>query len=121
MESRNVQQPQLHLEFGFYRALGSPRFIPKVHYIGQVADWSALVMDLLGPSLLAMNTKCDNTFSISTTTKLMIQLVNIFEYVHDHGIIYRDVKPENFLIGLPNTEKWCTVCMIGNIIIYHLD
>ena len=60
-----------------------------------------------------MNQKCGNSFSIQTTTQLMIQLITIFEYVHEHGIVYRDIKPENFLFGQANTEKWCTVCLIG--------
>ncbi|KAJ6216670.1 hypothetical protein RDWZM_007827 [Blomia tropicalis] len=114
LEKKGVPQPQLHLEFGFYRSLGLIRFIPKIYYFGICGNqvWHGMVMELLGPSLLAMNDKCGGTFTTATTVQLTIQLLNVFEYVHDHGLLYRDIKPENFLFGLPNSDKWCTVCLI---------
>ena len=64
-------------------------------------------MDLLGQSLLGMRNKCGGRFSIVTSTHIMMQLVRIMWFVHEAGILYRDVKPENFLFGLPNTDKCC--------------
>lgn len=112
-EKKEMNQPQLFLEYGFYRDLGKMRFLPQMYNIAPIDEWNALVIELLGPSLDAINRKCGGTFSVQTTTQMMIQLINIFEYVHEHGIIYRDIKPENFLIGLPKTDRWCTVCLIG--------
>ncbi|KAF7489698.1 Casein kinase I isoform gamma-1 [Sarcoptes scabiei] len=113
VERQDCAKPQLHLEYGFYRTLGSNmNFLPKILYFGPCRNYNALVMDLLGPSLLKMNQICDNHFGIVTTTKLLIQLLNIFEYVHDQGIIYRDIKPDNFLFGQPKSPKWSTLHMI---------
>lgn len=114
VERADIDKPQLPLEYGFYKTLGNYMiFIPKIHYFGPCKNYSALVMDLLGPSLLKMNQICGGHFGLVTTTKLMIQMLNIFEYIHSQGIIYRDVKPDNFLFGQPNTSKWATVHMIG--------
>ncbi|KAH7646020.1 casein kinase I [Dermatophagoides farinae] len=113
VERADIDKPQLPLEYGFYKTLGNYMiFIPKIHYFGPCKNYSALVMDLLGPSLLKMNQICGGHFGLVTTTKLMIQMLNIFEYIHSQGIIYRDVKPDNFLFGQPNTSKWATVHMI---------
>ena len=55
MEKTTVERPQLVFEFAFFRKLkadGPPhKGIPKIHYFGPCGQtWSALVMDLLGPS-----------------------------------------------------------------------
>lgn len=114
LEKKSIEQPQLYLEFGFYIALGNIRFIPKIFLLSYIDDWNALVMEVLGPSLFRMQQTCDG-FTLQTTTQLMIQVLNIFEYVHEHGIIYRDIKPDNFMLGPPNSDKWATVCLIGII------
>ena len=78
-----------------------------------IGDYNVLILELLGPSLGRMQKVCGNTFSITTTTQLLTQLISIMEYVHDCHIVYRDVKPDNFLLGLPDTSRWCTVILIG--------
>lgn len=34
------------------------------------------------------------------------------EYVHTKSLIYRDVKPENFLVGRPGTKRQHTIHII---------
>jgi serine/threonine protein kinase len=36
---------------------------------------------------------------------IAIQITTILRDIHNQGIIYRDVKPENFLIGNNNFDK----------------
>lgn len=89
LEKKDAAQAQLYLEYGFYRALGNARFIPQIFCFAPVGDWHALVMELLGPSLLNMNAKFGHRFTIATTTQLMVQLLTLFEYIHERAIIYR--------------------------------
>lgn len=113
MEKNNVDKPQLPLEYGFYKQLGTYRGLPNILFFGPCGEWNALVMDMLGPSLQKMAERCGGTFSLRTTVQLMIQMIKLMEFFHGRGLIYRDTKPENFLLGQPLSNKWCTVNVIG--------
>jgi serine/threonine protein kinase len=59
-----------------------------------------MVIDSLGPSLEDMFNYCGRQLSLKTTLMLITQLVERFEYLHSKSFIHRDIKPDNFLMGL---------------------
>ncbi|KAI1294935.1 Casein kinase I isoform gamma-1 [Halotydeus destructor] len=99
LELRDIPHQQLPLEYMFYKLLGVATGIPKMLYFGPSETYHALVLELLGPSLDDLYTILNNKFSYKTTIQIAIQLIERIEYVHSKKLIYRDIKPENFMLG----------------------
>lgn len=113
LESKNAERPQIHLEFGFYHSLGHRPGIPHVYFLGPISNNNALVMELLGPNLNTMLNRCGGRLSLRTVIQLTIQLISLISYIHNCGLLYRDTKPENFCLGVENSDRWWIVHVIG--------
>jgi len=74
--------------------------IPKVISFGHNKEYDILVMPLLGKSLHEIQRSKNFNFEFKDICLMAIQIIERIQWVHSQKIIHRDIKPDNFLIGL---------------------
>lgn len=100
LENVKTKHPQLLYESKLYKLLQGGTGIPNVRWFGVEGDYNVLVIDLLGPSLEDLFNFCNRKFSLKTVLMLADQMINRVEFVHSKSFLHRDIKPDNFLMGL---------------------
>ncbi|KAG7541435.1 Protein kinase domain [Arabidopsis thaliana x Arabidopsis arenosa] len=100
LESVKTKHPQLLYESKLYRILQGGTGVPNVKWFGVEGDYNVLVMDLLGPSLEDLFNFCSRKLSLKSVLMLADQMINRVEYFHSKSFLHRDLKPDNFLMGL---------------------
>ncbi|XP_021716487.1 casein kinase 1-like protein 2 [Chenopodium quinoa] len=100
LENVKTKHPQLLYESKLYKILQGGTGIPNVRWFGVEGDYNVLVIDLLGPSLEDLFNFCSRKFSLKTVLMLADQMINRVEFVHSKSFLHRDIKPDNFLMGL---------------------
>jgi len=103
-ENANSRNPQLFFEAKVYMHLlkgeeTSDR-IPRIYHCGTEGDKNVMVMDLLGSSLEDLFNTCNRKFSLKTVLLLGDQMISRIEFIHSRYILHRDIKPDNFAMGV---------------------
>ncbi|AET05228.2 putative protein kinase CK1-CK1 family [Medicago truncatula] len=100
IENSKTKHPQLLYEAKLYNILQGGSGIPGLKWFGIDREDNVLAIDLLGPSLEDLFVYCGRKFSLKTVLMLADQMITRIEYVHSKGYLHRDIKPDNFLMGL---------------------
>ena len=96
-----------------YKTLAGGVGVPFVRWYGQECDYNAMVIDLLGPSLEDLFNFCNRRFSLKTVLLLADQMISRVEYIHSRNFIHRDIKPDNFLMGIGKRGNQVNVIDFG--------
>ena len=75
--------------------------IVKVFNQGRVNDCPYLVFEYVKGQTLFDRLDFQTTFTLKEASEIMIQLLDAVSYIHERGIIHRDIKPHN-MFYLPN-------------------
>ena len=103
----------IYHELKILKILENIERVPKTKHFGQQGLYIILVMDLLGPSLKKCMKYCEGKFSLATTLKISLQLLDILKQIHDKGIILRYIKPDNITIGRKKNKKYIYIIDFG--------
>jgi len=79
--------------------------IPKVLCYGSNKKYNILVLQLLGKSLEQLFNVCGRKLSLKTTCILGIQMLERIKFVHQNYHLHRDIKPDNFVMGINDYEN----------------
>ena len=73
-------------------------FLMCLHYSFQTPDKLYLVMDFVNGGEMFYHLQQEHTFDNLRAKFYAAEIVLGLEYLHQHGIVYRDLKPENLLL-----------------------
>ena len=101
---QSQQRSSLEHETQMLNLLSSCSGIPRVLAFGETDTYKYIALPLLGPSLEDRFIECQKKFAFLDFTSYAKQILRLIEKVHSYGIIHRDIKPRQILLG-PASNK----------------
>mmetsp|Transcript_5586 Transcript_5586/g.8230 ORF Transcript_5586/g.8230 Transcript_5586/m.8230 type:complete len:391 (+) Transcript_5586:102-1274(+) len=106
IEKLDNKKMVLRLEVIALKKIQSCQQVVRYIHSGRQDDFNFLVMELLGSNIAELRKNMpEQRFSMVTTAKLGIQMIQALRGVHELGFIHRDVKPSNFVVGKKPQHK----------------
>jgi len=114
LESAKTKNPQLLLEYRIYELIAGGNGVPNVYWYGVHSKYNVLVMDLLGASLEdALQATPKKRLSLLAVVVIANQMISLVEYLHSKNFLHRDIKPDNFMLGVGDHEDQLYIIDLG--------
>ncbi|EGR26911.1 hypothetical protein IMG5_205360 [Ichthyophthirius multifiliis] len=105
IEEQNSKHQLLLKEGNIIQNLQGGTGVPYLNWFGQEGEYNFLVIELLGYNLEDLFNICGRKFSLKTVLMIADQLISNMEHIHFKSYVYRDVKPQNFCVGLSKKSR----------------
>lgn len=113
VEPVDSSTPQLAYEHAILQNLRGEDGVPRVYWIWQHAGLHFMGMQRLGDNLETVRLRSEG--GVLTQAQVAVfahAALQRLRVLHERGMAYRDVKPENFVYGLPGSANARTVFLV---------
>ena len=98
-EVKSKEQKSLKMEAKIYHYLANANGFPRLKWFGTTDNVNYLVTNLLECSITNL-VKKSGPLSLKIVLLLGKQMIERLETLHNHYLIHRDIKPDNFMINI---------------------
>ncbi|CAE7185301.1 unnamed protein product [Rhizoctonia solani] len=106
--SLQLNRPSLQHEARVLKLLSGHPGIPEVYAYGRIEHFELISMQLLHRSLRNAVEE-DGLMSVKTVANIAYQMMDALQHVHAHGLVHRDIKPDNIMLRSPGSWKLCLI------------
>lgn len=103
--TKNPKDLQLRYEYNVYSLIGLSKGFPKTFGYTALGNYNYMIMEPVGHSLEQLYTICSKRFTLQTVLHIADQLIERLQQLHSRYYIHRDIKPDNFAIGIGKENR----------------
>ena len=113
VEKQTCPHPQLLHEAKVLRRLQGGPGLPQVFDVGSTPSLTYMAENLLGPTIEELFCSCKHRLSVKSVAMIGEQVLCRLHYIHAKHYLHRDMKPDNWLVGLKGQEHLIYVVDFG--------